>query len=91
MESINIIDIIVNEPIYLAIVLFLSLIIIFSILKKLFKVMILGLSVLIVYIVYLIYTGQELPGNIEVEPLKDSIEYSLEKAINTIDQMIDKE
>jgi len=90
MESINIIDIIINEPIYLAIVLFLSLIIIFSILKKLFKVMIFGLSVLIVYIIYLIYTGQELPGDIEVDPIKDSIEYSIEKAIDTIDQMIEK-
>jgi Ca2+/Na+ antiporter len=90
MESINIIDIIINEPIYLAIVLFLSLIIIFSILKKLFKVMIFGLSVLIVYIIYLIYTGQELPGDIEVDPIKDSIEYSIEEAIDTIDQMIEK-
>ena len=90
MESINIIDIIINEPIYLAIVLFLSLIIIFSILKKLFKVMIFGLSVLIVYVIYLIYTGQELPGEIEIDPIKDSIEYSIEKAIDTIDQIIEK-
>ena len=90
MESINIIDIIINEPIYLAIVLFLSLIIIFSILKKLFKVMIFGLSVLIVYVIYLIYTGQELPGEIEIDPIKDSIEYSIEKAIDTIDQMIEE-
>jgi hypothetical protein len=52
--------------------------------------MIFGLSVLIVYIIYLIYTGQELPGDIEVDPIKDSIEYSIEEAIDTIDQMIEK-
>ena len=89
MESMNIIDIIANEPIYLVIALFLALIIIYSILKKLFKLMILGLSVMIIYIAYLVYTGQDLPGDIEVEPLKQSIENSFDKALDTIDKIIE--
>ena len=89
MESMNILDIIINEPIYLVITLFLALIIIYSVLKKLFKVMILGLSAMIIYIFYLVYTGQDLPGDIEVEPIKKSIENSFDNAVDIIDNIIE--
>tara|TARA_Y100000996_G_C22466433_1_gene620276 strand:+ start:796 stop:1080 length:285 start_codon:yes stop_codon:yes gene_type:complete len=89
MESMNILDIIINEPIYLVITLFLALIIIYSVLKKLFKVMILGLSAMIIYIFYLVYTGQDLPGDIQVEPIKKSIENSFDNAVDIIDNIIE--
>ncbi len=85
----NILDIIINEPIYLVITLFLALIIIYSVLKKLFKVMILGLSAMIIYIFYLVYTGQDLPGDIQVEPIKKSIENSFDNAVDIIDNIIE--
>ena len=89
MESMNTLDIIINEPIYLVITLFLALIIIYSVLKKLFKVMILGLSAMIIYIFYLVYTGQDLPGDIQVEPIKKSIENSFDNAVDIIDNIIE--
>ena len=55
MELVDIIDIIINEPVYLTITVFLLLIIVYSILKKIFKLMIIGLSCLIIYVSYLIF------------------------------------
>ena len=59
----KIINAIVTEPVYLSIVIIFSLLIVYSLLKKFFKLLIIVLSALILYISFLIYTGQELPGN----------------------------
>ena len=89
MELQNIIQTIINEPIYLSIISILSLIIIYSVLKKLFKVLILCLSVMFVYVIYLVFSGQNLPGNIEVEPIKEKIETSINNAKKTFDTFIE--
>ncbi len=84
MESQIIIDTIINEPIYLSIVIIFILIIIYSILKKFFKILIFALSCLLLYIGYLVYTGGDLPGNSEdiINPLLDKADELKEKAIN---------
>ncbi len=84
MDSQIIIETIVNEPIYLSIVIIFILIIIYSILKKFFKILIFALSCLLLYIGYLIYTGGDLPGNSEeiINPLLDKADELKEKAIN---------
>ena len=84
MDSLIIIETIVNEPIYLSIVIIFILIIIYSILKKFFKILIFALSCLLLYIGYLIYTGGDLPGNSEeiINPLLDKADELKEKAIN---------
>ena len=89
MELQNIIQTIINEPIYLSIISILSLIIIYSVLKKLFKVLILCLSVMFVYVMYLVFSGQNLPGNIEVDPIKEKIETSINNAKKTFDTFIE--
>ena len=89
MELVDIIDIIINEPIYLTIAVFLLLIIVYSILKKIFKLMIIALSCLIIYISYLVYTGQNLPGNVEIDPIKEKIENTIQEAKGTLDKIID--
>tara|TARA_Y100000590_G_C15577070_1_gene960864 strand:+ start:705 stop:983 length:279 start_codon:yes stop_codon:yes gene_type:complete len=56
---------IISEPIYLSISGILLLILIYSILKKFFKLLVLILSGLLIYIGFLIYTGEDLPGDSE--------------------------
>lgn len=82
MDYNKIIDSIINEPVYLSIVIIFSLLIIYSILKKFFKLLIIVLSVLIIYISFLIYTGQELPGN-----SNEFIDPMLENAGNIIEDL----
>ena len=84
MDSQIILDTIINEPIYLSIVIIFILIIIYSILKKFFKILIFALSCLIIYIGYLVYTGGDLPGNSEdiINPLLDKAVELKDKAIN---------
>tara|TARA_Y100000590_G_C15421912_1_gene901737 strand:- start:560 stop:853 length:294 start_codon:yes stop_codon:yes gene_type:complete len=64
---------IISEPIYLSIVVIFILISIYSILKKFFKLLIIILSALILYIGFLIYTGEDLPGESEeiINPIID--------------------
>ena len=84
MDSQIILDTIINEPIYLAIVIIFILIIIYSILKKFFKILLIALSCLIVYVGYLIYTGGDLPGESEeiINPILEKAEELKDKAIN---------
>ena len=65
---------IINEPIYLTISIIFLLIAVYSILKKFFKLLIVTLAVLFIYIGFLIYTGEDLPGDSEelINPLIDN-------------------
>lgn len=56
---------IISEPIYLSLVIIFLLIIIYSILKKFFKLLMLTFISIIVYISFLIYTDGDLPGESE--------------------------
>jgi len=56
---------IISEPIYLSLVIIFLLIIIYSILKKFFKLLMLAFISIIVYISFLIYTDGDLPGESE--------------------------
>ena len=65
---------IINEPIYLTISIIFLLIAVYSILKKFFKLLIGTLAILFIYIGFLIYTGEDLPGDSEelINPLIDN-------------------
>ena len=56
---------IISEPIYLSLVIIFLLIIIYSILKKFFKLLMLAFISIIIYIFFLIYTDGDLPGESE--------------------------
>ena len=56
---------IISEPIYLSLVIIFLLIIIYSILKKFFKLLMLAFISIIIYISFLIYTDGDLPGESE--------------------------
>ena len=71
--SLDWVQTIISEPIYLSIVVIFILISIYSILKKFFKLLIFILTGLLVYISFLIYTGEDLPGDSEeiINPMID--------------------
>ena len=44
---------------------------------------------MIIYVSYLVYTGQNLPGNVEIDPIKEKIENTIQEAKGTLDKIID--
>ena len=83
----HIYNIIINEPIYLTIVSILILILVYSILKKIFKLLMIILIVLICYIGYLMYTNQTLPNQEKINSVKDKVLQEVEKGINKLDEI----
>ena len=83
----NLYNIIINEPIYLTIVSIFILILVYSILKKLFKMLVIILIILMVYIVYLMYTGQSLPNQEQINSVQDKVIEQVEKGINILDEI----
>ncbi len=60
----NILTALYSDPVYLLIAIILSALILYSLVKKLVKLMFYLLAILIMYIGYLYFTGQELPKNV---------------------------
>ena len=80
---------IISEPIYLSIVVIFILISIYSILKKFFKLLIFILAGLLVYISFLIYTGEDLPGDSEeiINPMIDQAGELIKNASEKLQDM----
>ena len=87
MDIQKIYHLIINEPIYLTITIILGLIISYSLLKKLFKILIITLLVLLCYVGYLMYTGKELPNEDQISSVKEKVENVGEKIFDKLDKM----
>ena len=87
MDLQNLYNIIINEPLYLTIFSILVLILVYSILKKLFKMLVFILIILMFYIGYLMYTGQSLPNQKEINSVKDKVLERIEKGVNILDEI----
>ena len=87
MDLQNLYNIIINEPLYLTIFSILVLILVYSILKKLFKMLVFILIILMFYIGYLMYTGQSLPNQKEINSVKDKVLEGVEKGVNILDEI----
>ena len=87
MDFNQIYNTIINEPIYLTIVIIFILISIYSILKKFFKLLIVILTLLISYVAFLVYSGQDLPGDSEevINPLIDKAGQIINDISNQLD------
>ena len=92
MDTNQIYSTIINEPIYLSIIIIFILISIYSILKKFFKLLIIILTLLIGYIFFLIYTGEDLPGDSEkiINPLIDKVGQIINDISNQL-EILDKD
>lgn len=85
----KIIEYFATNPVHLAIALVLAFIILFSFVKKLLKLGLVIIAILIIYIAYLVYTGQEFdPGKFDEvgQKAKEIINESKESIEKTIDK-----
>ena len=85
----KIIEYFAANPVHLAIALVLAFIILFSFVKKLLKLGLIIIAILIIYIAYLVYTGQEFdPGKFDEvgQKAKEIINESKESIEKTIDK-----
>ena len=76
----NTIDTIFSNPVYIAIAGVLAIMLVYAIIKKIIKLVFTIGILLVLYAVYLNYTDQEVPQNLE--ELKESVSESVEKAKN---------
>ncbi len=85
----NLINSILDNPAYLAVTIVLMTMIAYSVIKKLFKIVTLGITLFIIYCAYLIFTNQPLPTN--VDDLKTQLKIKNEDKISDIieDSLID--
>ena len=79
----NFIQIVTSNPIYLSIAVILSLLIAYSFLKKLFKLLLVALSLLVLFVTFCAVTGIEPNDVIEKVPkaVDDGIEFVQKKII----------
>ena len=86
----NIITTLYSDPIYLIIAVILSALLLYSLIKKLVKFMLYVLAVLILYLAYLYYSGEEIPKNVNeiIDQGKETIERVGEQVIDNIDKII---
>ena len=71
------IDTLFSNPVYMAIAVVLAILLVYSIIKKIIKWIFLFGILLIIYAIYLNYTGQEVPKN--MDELKESVSESVDK------------
>jgi len=78
-------DVIINDPVYLTIAVLLAVSVVFSVVKKLFKFATILLTIGMIYVAYLYYTGEEIPQTTD-----DLIEDISKQTENAVDDLIDK-
>ena len=72
----SLIDIVFSNPVYLAIAVILTILLAYALIKKVIKLIFTSGMVLVVYVIYLIYNGQEVPKN--MDDLKESVSKKVE-------------
>tara|TARA_B100000497_G_C7411824_1_gene259562 strand:+ start:40 stop:324 length:285 start_codon:yes stop_codon:yes gene_type:complete len=89
MDYASIYKTIISEPIYLSLVIIFLLIIIYSILKKFFKLLMITFISIIVYISFLIYTDGDLPGESEqiIKPMINEAGKALNDLSNQLQEI----
>ena len=88
-DSINIIiNALYSDPVYLVIAIILSALILYSLVKKLVKLMLYLVAILIIYLGYLYFTGQELPK--DINEIIDQGSGIIEKGTVIIEEQIEK-
>ena len=84
----NIITTLYSDPVYLVIAVILSALLLYSLLKKLVKLVIYIAALIIIYLAYLYYSGQQIPQN--VDELMNQGRETIEKVGNQVIDNIDK-
>ena len=72
----SLINIVFSNPVYLAIAVILTILLAYALIKKVIKLIFTTGMVLVIYVIYLNYTGQEVPKN--MDDLKESVSEKVE-------------
>ena len=81
----NLLNSILDNPAYLAVTIVLITMIMYSVIKKLFKLVTLGITLFIIYCAYLLFTNQPLPN---MDEIKIQLENSEEKISDVIEDSV---
>jgi phage-related minor tail protein len=68
------IEMLVSNPVYMAVAVVLALIILFGMIKKLIKLVLVAAAILILWVAYMVWTGND----ISVESIKDGVQTGVE-------------
>lgn len=81
---------ILNDPILLGIAVILSAMVVYSILKKLFKIAVILVAVVVVYIGWLAYTGQPVPNTLDelIDDVNKRTDGATEKIIDKTSEAV---
>tara|TARA_Y100001970_G_scaffold185591_1_gene225731 strand:- start:22116 stop:22415 length:300 start_codon:yes stop_codon:yes gene_type:complete len=80
-------NIVINDPVYLTIAVILSIFVLFTAIKKMFKYLVVLISLCICYIGYLAYMGEEIPQT--TDELIDDISKKAGDAVEVIKDKTD--
>ena len=72
----SLIDIVFSNPVYLAIAVILTILLAYALIKKVIKLIFTTGVILVIYVIYLNYTGEEVPKN--MDDLKESVSEKVE-------------
>jgi len=82
---IDLYNIIINDPIYIAIAVILAVVVVFTVVKKLFKFAVILIAICVLYVGYLYCIGEEIP-----ETSDDLIEDVIKRSEDGVDDLLDK-
>jgi Ca2+/Na+ antiporter len=82
---IDLYNIIINDPVYIAIAVILAVVVVFTVVKKLFKFAVILIAICVLYVGYLYYIGEEIP-----ETSDDLIEDVIKRSEDGVDDLLDK-
>ena len=82
---IDLYNIIINDPVYIAIAVILAVVVVFTMVKKLFKFAVILIAICVLYVGYLYYIGEEIP-----ETSDDLIEDVIKRSEDGVDDLLDK-
>ena len=71
-----------SNPVYLGICVILLILLVFALVKKIIKLVITAGAILFIYVIYLMYTEQDIPEDIDT--LRDSVSKTVEKSIDEV-------
>ena len=89
---VDIYEVVINDPIYLAIAVLLAISVVFSIIRKLFKFAVIIIACIVIYIGYLHYSGEEVPQSMDelIEDIEKKSGSATEKLLKGSEKLIKK-
>ncbi len=73
-----------QNPFFLILAVIIAVFIVFGVIKKLFKLAMIVLAAFVIYIAYLLWTGQDIPRS--VDGIKDSVKETISRSKDNVDE-----